>query len=82
MFTAINIHVNTVWWLSKTNFPKADVSNVLTEYSNRMKKLLKNPEAFYKAKKRPSGHDISTGFSKNNGDAIPSNLIQISNSES
>lgn len=74
--------VNTIWWFSKTDFPKANVSNVLTEYSDRMKKLLKNPESFYKAKKRPSGHDIGTGFGKNNGGAIPSNLIQISNSES
>lgn len=74
--------VNTVWWLSKTDFPKANASNVLTEYSDRMKKLLKNPDEFYKAKKRPSGHDIGKGFSKDNGGAIPSNLIQVSNTES
>lgn len=47
-----------------------------------MKKLLDDPEAFYDAKKRPSGHDISMGFGKNNGGAIPSNLLQIPNSES
>ena len=74
--------VNTVWWFSKTEFPKADVSNVLTEYSDRMKKLLKDPEKFYDAKKRPSGHDISKGFGKDNKGAIPSNLLQIPNSES
>lgn len=74
--------VNTVWWFSKTDHPKADVTKVLSPYSERMKKLLKDPEAFYKAKKRPSGHDISIGFSKDNGGAIPSNLIQASNSES
>lgn len=74
--------VNTVWWFSKTEFPKANVSNVLTEYSDRMKKLLKDPEKFYSAKKRPSGHDISMGFGKANAGAIPSNLLQISNSES
>lgn len=74
--------VNTVWWFSKNEFPKANVSNVLTEYSDRMKKLIKDPEAFYKAKKRPSGHDIGKSFGKNNGGAIPSNLLQISNSES
>lgn len=56
--------VNTVWWFSKTEFPNADVSKVLTEYSDRMKKLLENPEKFYDAKKRPSGHDIGTGFGK------------------
>ncbi len=74
--------VNTVWWLSKTEWPKADVTKVLVEYSSRMKKLLDDPEAFYSAKKRPSGHDISYGFGKQNEGAIPSNLLQIANSES
>jgi len=62
--------VNTVWWFSKTTSPKANVSNVLIEYSDRMKKLLKNPNAFYKAKKRPSGHDIGDGFAKDNGGGL------------
>lgn len=74
--------VNTVWWFSKTEWPKADVTKVLVEYSPRMKQLLKDPEGFYSPKKRPSGHDISTSFGKNNGGAIPSNLLQIPNSES
>ena len=74
--------VNTVWWFSKSEFPKSDVTQVLTEYSDRMKKLLQDPGKFYDPKKRPSGHDISTNFSKNNGGAIPSNLLQIPNSES
>ena len=74
--------VNTVWWFSKSEFPKADVRNVLTEYSDRMKKLLEDPDAFYSPKKRPSGHDISDRFGKDNGGAIPSNLLQIPNSES
>ncbi|MES2386812.1 MAG: site-specific DNA-methyltransferase [Bacteroidota bacterium] len=74
--------VNTVWWFSKTEWPYADVSQVLTEYSDRMKKLLKDPAKFYDAKKRPSGHDIGTSFGTDNGGAIPSNLLQIPNSES
>jgi site-specific DNA-methyltransferase (cytosine-N4-specific) len=74
--------VNTVWWFSKTEWPKADVSNVLTEYSERMKKLLQAPDEFYTPKKRPSGHDISSSFAINNGGAIPSNLLQIPNTES
>lgn len=74
--------VNTVWWFSKTAFPKADVQKVLTPYSDRMKKLIKDPESFYKPKKRPSGHDISTGFGKNNGGAIPANLLSIPNTDS
>lgn len=74
--------VNTVWWLSKTVWPKADVSKVLTPYSERMKKLLSDPESYYKPRVRPSGHDIGTGFGKDNGGAIPSNLLHIPNSES
>ena len=74
--------VNTVWWFSKSENPKANVSNVLAPYSERMKKLLEDPEGFYDPKMRPSGHDIGTGFGKDNGGAIPSNLLQIPNSES
>ena len=74
--------VNTVWWFSKTEWPKADVTKVLAEYSSRMKKLLEAPEAFYTPAKRPSGHDISGSFGKDNGGAIPSNLLQIPNTES
>jgi site-specific DNA-methyltransferase (cytosine-N4-specific) len=44
-----------------------------------MKDLLKNG---YKAKKRPSGHDISEKFSINNKAAIPPNLIALPNTES
>lgn len=74
--------VNTVWWFSKTEWPKADISKVLVPYSDRMKKLLVNPGAFYSPKVRPSGHDIGMGFGKDNGGSIPPNLLQISNSES
>ena len=74
--------VNTVWWFSKTDFPKADVRKVLAPYSDRMKKLIEDPESFYTPKKRPSGHDISAGFGKDNGGAIPSNLLSIPNTDS
>jgi len=74
--------VNTVWWFSKTEHPKANVTKVLTPYSDRMKKLLADPEAFYKPALRPSGHDIGSGFGKDNGGAIPSNLLQIPNTDS
>jgi DNA modification methylase len=74
--------VNNVWWFSKSEFPKANVSNVLAPYSERMKKLLENPEEYYDAKKRPSGHDIGKSFGVDNGGSIPSNLLQIPNAES
>ena len=71
--------VNCVWWLSKTPFPKANNRNVLKPYSDSMKGLLKNG---YKAKLRPSGHDISEKFAKDNKGAIPPNLLQIANTDS
>lgn len=74
--------VDTVWWLSKTEWPKADVRRVVVPYSERMKKLLRNPEGFYSPKKRPSGHDIGRRFEAENKGAIPPNLLQIANTES
>ena len=77
--------VNTVWWLCKKPFPKADIRNVLVPYSKRMKKLIEQPEEFLKKENtaRPSGHiQHKESWSKDNGGAIPSNLLQISNSES
>lgn len=47
-----------------------------------MKKLMEDPAKFYTPKLRPSGHDISGGFGKDNGGAIPPNLLQIPNTES
>jgi DNA modification methylase len=74
--------VNTVWWFSKSQWPKADVTKVLATYSERMKKLIEDPAAFYRPAKRPSGHEIADTFGKDNGGAIPPNLLQIPNSES
>lgn len=71
--------VNVVWWLSKTPYPKADNRKVLKPYSKSMKNLLKNG---YEAKLRPSGHDISTKFQKDNMGAIPSNLLELANTQS
>jgi DNA modification methylase len=64
--------VNTIWWLSKDPHPKSNNKRVLRPYSEAMKNLLKNG---YDAKLRPSGHDISTKFSKDRGGAIPPNII-------
>jgi len=71
--------VNFIWWLSRSPWPKASNRRVLTPYSSAMKDLLKNG---YKAKLRPSGHDISEKFSIDNKAAIPPNLIALANTES
>jgi site-specific DNA-methyltransferase (cytosine-N4-specific) len=71
--------VNIVWWLSKTEYPKANNRNVLKPYTPAMIKLLENG---YKAKKRPSGHDITEKFSWDNKGAIPPNLLELGNNDS
>jgi site-specific DNA-methyltransferase (cytosine-N4-specific) len=71
--------VNCLWWLSKTPNPKASNLNVLTPYSPDMLRLLKRG---YKAKLRPSGHNITSGFSENHGGAIPANLLIYGNNDS
>jgi site-specific DNA-methyltransferase (cytosine-N4-specific) len=71
--------VNCVWWLSPTPWPKATNRRVLAPYSNSMRDLLKNG---YKAKLRPSGHDISNKFGTDNGGSVPPNLLAVANTES
>lgn len=71
--------INCVWWLSKTPFPRANNKRILSPYSDSMRTLLKNG---YKAKMRPSGHDISSNFSVDNGGSVPPNLLAIANTES
>jgi site-specific DNA-methyltransferase (cytosine-N4-specific) len=71
--------VNVVWWLSKTEYPKANNRNVLREYTPAMKSLLKRG---YRAKERPSGHIISEKFSRDNGGAVPPNVLELGNNDS
>jgi site-specific DNA-methyltransferase (cytosine-N4-specific) len=71
--------VNCLWWLVKDPFPKADNWKVLLPYSESMQELLRRG---YKPKLRPSGHDISSKFNRDNKGSIPPNLLQIANTES
>ncbi len=71
--------VEHVWWLSKTPWPKADNRNVLVPYSPDMERLIKKG---YRAKLRPSGHNITHKFQADRGGAIPSNVIERGNNES
>lgn len=71
--------VSLIWWLSKTPDPPADNRRVLRPYSPSMRKLL---EGGYTPARRPSEHDISGAFGKDNGGAIPPNLLSVSNTRS
>jgi site-specific DNA-methyltransferase (cytosine-N4-specific) len=78
--TRVKDAVSLVWWLSKTEHPAADNRRVLRPYSESMKRLL---ESGYRGGRRPSEHVISTdAFSKDNGGAIPPNVLEISNTRS
>ena len=54
-----------VWWISNSDYPKADNRRVLRPYSKSMKKLLKSGK--FNSGKRPSEHVISEkGFLTDN----------------
>jgi len=65
-----------VWWLAKSDYPKADNSKVLRPYSDSMKSLLKSKK--YNDGVRPSEHRIGKkSFLKNNKGSIMHNVIEI-----
>ena len=68
--------VNPVWWLSPSPWPKANNRRVLTNYGKDQQKLFRNG---YNAGKRPSGHVVSENWGKDNGGAVPPNLIAAPN---
>lgn len=65
-----------IWWIAKSDFPKADNRKVLRPYSRQMKELLSRKK--YNAGKRPSGHMIrKKTFLKNNNGSIPPNFLEL-----
>jgi site-specific DNA-methyltransferase (cytosine-N4-specific) len=77
--TRVKDAVNTLWWLSKTEEPQADNRLVLRPYSRSMKRLLRDG---YQTAKRPSQHEIGPHFQKDNGGAIPPNILTVPNTRS
>ena len=71
--------VEYIYWLGKTDFPKARNADVLQPYSKDMLRLIKRGVS---ATRRPSGHVIKKSFAEHKGGSIPSNLIQCGNNES
>lgn len=77
--TRVKDAVSLIWWLSKTESPEADNRRVLRPYSRSMQRLLADG---YKAGKRPSQHVISNEFRRDNGGAIPPNILDVANTRS
>ena len=71
--------IQPIWWLSKTAQPKASNRWVLKPYSKSMKNLLRKG---YNDGPRPSGHVVSKKWARDNGGAIPPNVIEVSNTKS
>ncbi|MET3496474.1 site-specific DNA-methyltransferase (cytosine-N4-specific) [Variovorax boronicumulans] len=65
-----------VWWLAKTDYPKADNQKVLRPYSDAMKSLLKRGS--YNSGDRPSEHRVSSkGFLNDRGGSIAHNFLEL-----
>lgn len=65
-----------VWWMSNTDYPKADNRKTLRPYSKSMKKLLKNGS--YNSGKRPSEHVISEkSFLNAHEGSISHNVLEL-----
>lgn len=74
-FRAVDSYTH-VWWLSKSDLPKADNSKVLRPYSDKMRKLIKTKS--YNSGKRPSEHGIGEkSFAKDNGGSIAHNVFEF-----
>jgi site-specific DNA-methyltransferase (cytosine-N4-specific) len=69
-----------VWWLAKTDRPKADNRKVLKPYSNAMKDLLMR--GTYNSGPRPSEHRVSErGFLVDRGGSIAHNFFELEQME-
>ncbi|NLW90209.1 MAG: site-specific DNA-methyltransferase [Syntrophomonadaceae bacterium] len=65
-----------IWWMAKSDRPKADNRKVLRPYSKSMEHLHDTQQ--YNAGKRPSGHNISeSSFLINHGGSIMPNALEI-----
>lgn len=73
--------METTWWLSKSENPKANNKNVLLPYSPRMEKLIACGGEF--RRETPAGHGATRGaFGRDNGGSIPNNMLTANNSTS
>lgn len=65
-----------IWWMARSDFPKADNKRVLRPYGEDMRKLLSSRK--YNGGHRPSEHYINPkSFLRNNGGSIAHNLFEM-----
>lgn len=69
-----------VWWMSRTERPKADNRRVLVPYSPSMRKLIETKK--YNSGPRGSGFNIGEkSFLTDHGGAIPPNVLSYANTQ-
>ncbi len=65
-----------IWWMAKSDFPKADNRKVTRPYGKDMQALLKRQS--YNAGRRPSGHEISAkSFLSDHQGSIMPNVLEL-----
>jgi DNA modification methylase len=72
--TRVKDAVNVIWWLSKTENPKADNRRALRPYSKSMQRMIKR--GTYNDGDRPAQHKIGKDWAKDQGGAIAPNVIE------
>jgi DNA modification methylase len=77
--TRVKDAVTPLWWFSKSVEPRADNRRVLRPYSPSMKRLLRDG---YDPAMRPSQHEIGPHFRRDNGGAIPPNILIVPHTRS
>jgi site-specific DNA-methyltransferase (cytosine-N4-specific) len=77
--TRVKDAVTPLWWLSKSETPRADNRRVLRPYSRSMRRLLRDG---YDQAMRPSQHEIGPHFRRDNGGAIPPNILLVPHTRS
>jgi DNA modification methylase len=77
--TRVKDAVTPLWWLSKCETPRADNRRVLRPYSPSMRRLLRDG---YDQAMRPSQHEIGPHFRRDNGGAIPPNILVVPHTRS
>lgn len=73
--TRVKDAVNLIWWMSKTDSPKADNRRVLRPYSKSMERMIKR--GTYNEGARPSQHDIGKTWANDQGGAIAPNVLEL-----
>ncbi len=72
----VNDSYTNIWWMAKSDTPKADNRKILRPYSKSMRALLRKQS--YNPGSRPSEHQVSaSGFLEDQGGSIHPNLFEL-----